>query len=537
MRDSESGEVDLRRLGDDDEISLEPLFSILWSYRRVISATAGAIALLFVLIVLHTYFTRTVRHASAEFRLLFDRADRSEYPNGLPFGASDIISNPVLVQVFSANGLDQYFSYEEFRNAIFVVQTPTVGLEMLSDEYEDRIIDQTTPAGRVRLEEQFRDRRELLEQPLYTLDYIQPASGQEVPDVLLEKVLSDILTNWARNAVESKHVFDYQIDVLSPSVLRRDLVAGDNEAIRLDTLRGRINRILTSLDELAGLPGAGLVRVGEHAVSLSDIRVQLEDLRQSKLRPLLIQVLVRGNVAGRQAVASYIEGGLFQAKLDKEEAVAREAALEKALRTNSVFNHNFNVPAAEAVEEFLERIITIASSLEAIDRPYRQRAIDRIVAAGYERARLEKDVADYEELGAWVRGDRTNPALSRSTDADGSIESRVAVMEKMEAVVAQALQQANEIYAEISERNLSTGAGLYAMTSPFSVRIGRGGFGRAVAAYGLLLTILMVTLVPAACVVHHWARRLARQSSVERARRWSAANPSQESEVARPDGT
>ena len=258
MRESESGDVDLRQLGDDDEISLEPLFNILWSYRLVIAVAAGAVAVLFVLVVLHTYFTRTVQHASAEFRLLFDRVDRGEYPNGLPFSASEIISNPVLSQVFSANGLDQYFSYEEFRNAIFVVQVPTVGLELLSDEYEMRMVEQTTPVGRANVEEQFRERRELLEQPLYTLEFVQPASGQEVPDVLLEKILSDILTNWTRYAVESKHIFDYQIDMPSPNVLRTNLVAADDEAIRLDTLRGRINRILTSLDELAGCLALGL---------------------------------------------------------------------------------------------------------------------------------------------------------------------------------------------------------------------------------------------------------------------------------------
>lgn len=257
MRDSESGEVDLGQLGDDDEISLEPLFRLLGSYRRVIAAAAAAGAVLFVLVVLHAYFTRTAQHASAEFRLLFDRADRGEYPNGLPFAASDIVSNPVLSQGFSANGLDQYFGYEEFRNAIFVVQAPTVGLEMLSDEYEDRIVAQTTPAGRASVEGQFRERRELLGQPVYTLDFIQPVRGQDVPDVLLEKILSDILTNWARYAVESKHVFEYQIDIPSPTVPRTDLVVADNDEIRLDTLRGRINRILASLDELGPCPELG----------------------------------------------------------------------------------------------------------------------------------------------------------------------------------------------------------------------------------------------------------------------------------------
>ena len=531
MRDSEPGEADLQQLGDDDEISLEPLFRILWSYRQVIVAATGVAVVLFVLFAAHAFLTRSGRHASLEFRVLFAGADRGEYPNGLPFAGSEITSTPVLSEVFSVNELAPYFNYETFRNAILIVQTPTLGLDWLIDEYNERLAGQMSPAARAVYEEEFAERRELLDQPLYTLDFVQPSGVEDLPDVLLQKVLHDILDNWARYAADSKHVFEYQVDVPGPNLLRTELVAGDNGVIRLDTLRGRSNRILRSLDELAVLPGATLVRIGEDDISLSDIRIQLEDLLRSSLRPLLVQLLSQSSTADRQAVASYIEAGLYQSRLDHTAAVADAAVLERSFQTYTSLQRYFNAPLTEPAAEFLNRVLSFAAATEAIDLPYRQGAIDRIVAAGREGVRLEKEVADYEEMAAWIRGERSTAA-----GVDG-IDSSAAAIEQMEAVVAQSLQQANAIYTEISTRNLNPSTTLYSITSPFSVRTERGGFARALLTYGLLLTILMVTLVPAACVLHHWARRLARQSSVERARRRSAASPSQDPEVARPDGT
>jgi hypothetical protein len=514
----------------DDEISLEPLFRILRSYRRAIAAAASVAVALFALFVAHRYLTGAVRHASLEFRATFDGADRGEYPNGLPFAGSDVIADPVLSQVFHENALDEYVTYEVFRSAVFVVQAPTVGLETVTAEYNLRQETDTTPAARARIDDEFRARRALLQQPLYTLDYVEPPGGDSLPNVLLEKALNDVLTVWARYAVEHRRVLDHQIDMPNPGLVRTELVAADNDAIRLDSLRVRINHILASLDELGALPGAELVRVDDAGVSLSDIRLQLRDLLQSSLRPLLIQTLSRRNAADRQAVASYVEGRLFQARVDKQEAVARTAVLENALRAYTTFDRYFAVPPAEQAAEFLNRVLSFAKSVEAVDLPYRQEAVDRIVAAGELAARLDTEVADYEEMAAWIRGERSNAAL---VGAPGGIEGQIA---SLEAAVAQSLERATQIYTEISARNLSPGTTLYTVTSPVSIRTEHAAFGRAAAAYGLLLTILLITVVPLACVVHHWASGLARQSAIERARRRAGAVTLQESEAGRPDG-
>lgn len=518
---------------DDDEISLDPLFRILWSYRKPIAAAVGTIVVVFVLAALHTYVTRTVQRASVEFRVPFEGTGRGEYPNGLPFAATDIVSDPVVSQVFSDNALEEYFPFEDFRSAVFVAQVPTIGVQTLSAEYEARIGTQTTPAARASLDEQFRERRRLLQEPRYTLNFVQPPRGAEVPDVLLEKVLNDILADWARYAVDRKHVLEYEVDVPNVNVLRTDLVPGDNSFVALDVLRGRINRIAGSVDELARLPGADMVRVGEQNVSLLDVRVQLEDLLESDLRPLLVQMLSGAGSAERQAIASYLEGRLLQARVDEKEAAERASVVERTLKGNTAFNHTFSVPSQADADEFLQRIITIASSLESIDRPYQQAAMDRIIAAGEAHAKAQKEVADYEEMAGWLTGRNSNALLSRTDPRPAAVESRVAAIR---TALTRLLNQIGEIHTEISARNLNGGTSLFSVTTPFSVRIERAAFGRTITAYGLLLLLLTITIVPGACIVHHWARGVARRSNAARARRASAASPSRGGGSGRPDG-
>ena len=496
---------------DDDEISLEPLFRILWSYRRPIWAAVGVAVVLFVLVVLHLLYGRPYeQRANVEFRVLFEGADRGQYPNGLPFSDAEIVTNPVLMQVFQANDLERYLSYERFRAAVFVSEVRNLAVETLSAEYDRRLEGPINTTFVARLEEQFRARRDLLREPLYSLEFLRPA-GVELPDALLDKVLNDILAAWAEYAVDHRHAFAYQVDLPGENLIRADLVAADNDVIGLDTLRGRIDRILVSLDELAALPGADLVRVGADGRSLSDVRARLEEVLRSGVRPLLLQALGQGSAADRRVAAGYIEGRLFQAALDKDEAAANVAILEQTLRANTAFNHTFSVPDQENVDQFVDRIIAIALSLERIDRPYQERAMDRIVAAGAVRARAEKELADYREMAALLGGNRSSAGAA----AAGNLRAQLA---RLRDQVAQLLQQARDIHVELSASSLNPAAGVYAVTGPVMIRTARGAVGRAIIMYGLLLTVLTLTLVPLACIVHHTARRVARQSHAARDR-------------------
>src|SRR5438552_1153261 len=120
---------------NEREISLKPLFLTIWAYRRVIAASVSATLIIFVLVTLGLYLLQPAeRRATLPFRLVFDGANKNQYPNGLPFGTADIISPPVLGAVYDANDLKRYGSYEDFKNRIFILESNR-DLQLLEFEY------------------------------------------------------------------------------------------------------------------------------------------------------------------------------------------------------------------------------------------------------------------------------------------------------------------------------------------------------------------------------------------------------------------
>ncbi len=519
-----------RPTGYDDEISLEPLFGILWSYRRVAAAAAGALVVLFVLGTLRMYLIHPAeRHASVEIRLLFDGATLGEYPNGLPFAASEIISDAVLINVFAADELDRYMSYPRFKSRLVVIESPNAGLELLTREYRARA-QNLSLTDRIRLEEEYRQEREALRQPLYTLSFIHPAGTGEMPLVLLNKVFRDILATWAEEAIERRRVLRHQIELPNPDALLSDFVARSHPFVRLDVLRNTLNRILGGLHDVAALPGASVATVGEvdERVSLVEVRRRLEDLLNAGLRPLLIGALNTGTGTDRQILAGYIESRLLQSRMDREAVAVRTKALQEALQAYQMVDRGFDTARSRTISDpVLDRIIAL--SIEATDLPYRRRVVDRMIAAGDDAAGVEREIAEYQAMLAWVHGERPSQAAEAGPGAR-------AIGERVDAIqvdIVQALRQAEALLTEISAHNLNPGTALYSVMDPFVEQVERTVTLGTIVAYAVLLLIVSLTVVPLACVVHHWAGRLAgRQPSSRRA---EANDPSRPLEAASPD--
>jgi len=512
-------------LGYDDEISLEPLVRVLWSYRRVLAAAAATVAVLFALGALGLYLTQPAEQkASLEFQLLFEGATSGRYPSGQPFAISEIADDPVLTKVFAADNLGRYLPYEALKSSVTVLESPNTGLEFLLLEHRTKM---ARPSLRIedrrRLEEEYRTKREALRQPRYTLHFISPAEARELSPTLLNKILNDILVVWGEDAIK-RRVLDYQVEILNPETLVPDFIARDHSFVRLDVLRSRLDRILASLDDLAILPDVHSVTIaeGDARISLADVRRRLEDLLQFNLRPLMIGVLT-GGVEDRQFIRGYLESRLLQSRLDRDEAAGRIRVLQDALQAYVMVDRGFDAPRARQINDpLLDRIVAL--SIEATDLPYRRHVADRIVAAGKDVSVLEKDRADYEELLALLGADGARNKLA----AGGRIEERINAIQDD---IQQTLTHVNALHAEISDR-LHPGTTLYSVIGPFNVHTERVGTLRPVAAYGLLLLIVSLVVVPLACVVHHWVRHLARRQGSGRLPEPLVANGSQGIEAA-----
>ena len=508
----------------DDEISLEPLFGILWSYRRVLAASVGALVVLFVLGTLRMYLIHPAdRHASLEFRLVFDGATLGEYPSGLPFAPSEIIADAVLINVFTAAELDRYMSYGRFESRLAVIESPNAGLDLLTREYRARSDGPLPLTDRIRLEEEYRQQREALREPLYTLSFIDSVGTSEVPSALLNKVLRDILATWAEEAVERRRVLRYQIELPNPDALVSDFVSHSHPFVRLDVLRSTINRILAGLDDVASLPGARDTTVGEggERVSLQEVSRRFEDVLNVGLRPLMRGALTMGASTDRQMFAGYIEGRLLQSRMDREAAGARLTILREALQAYQMVDRGFDTARSRRITDpVLDRIVAL--SVEATDLPYRRRVVDRIIAAGDDTAAVEREVSEYQELLAWALGERPSQA-ARADLGSRAIGERV---DEIQANVERALRQAVALLAEISARNLNPGTALYSIVDPFVEQTERTVTLGTIVAYAVLLLIVSLTVVPLACVVHHWARHLAGRNPSSRRPGADAVDPS-----------
>ena len=191
---------------DDEEILLRPYFAIL-SYRKVMAIALLAVLGVFVLGAMGAYvLLPPERNATIEFRLLFDGADRGQYPSGTKFSATEIVATSVVTEVFAANSLGRFGRFEDFKDALFVQQS-NPELDLLSYEYQAKLADtKLTPVDRARIEEEFRKKRESLSDPRFSLSLRRHERFKAMPRSLMEKVLNDTLATWARQADERRGV-------------------------------------------------------------------------------------------------------------------------------------------------------------------------------------------------------------------------------------------------------------------------------------------------------------------------------------------
>jgi hypothetical protein len=224
MTNKQNQEPDgLQRLGaDDDEIPSRPYFEALWSYRTLIGAALLAVLVVFILAAAYLYVSRpTGRIATIEFRLLFDGADKNQYPNGTRFSATEIVFTPVLTEVFRVNELQRFGRFEEFKDALFIQQS-NPEIDLLSSEYQARLADaKLTSVGRARVEEEFRKKREALTDPRFSLTLRRQERFSSMPRSLMEKILNDTLSTWAKQADERKGATKYNIAMFSQNILNR----------------------------------------------------------------------------------------------------------------------------------------------------------------------------------------------------------------------------------------------------------------------------------------------------------------------------
>jgi hypothetical protein len=514
-----------RQPGEEDGISLKPILITLWGRRWILGGTVAAAMLLFALAAAGLYaLAPRERVASIAFRTMFDGSDRGRYPNGTPFSSADVIASPVLTDVFAQNDMERFGPFEDFKNAIFVVDS-SPEINMLSYAYEAKLSEpRLTPVMRASLEEEFRRKRESM--PVsYSLNFRRTERTKLMPPALMSKVLHDTLATWARHAAQRKGVLKYDVAVLSRNILPASLVETEDYIVIVDILRSKILRTLANIDRVAGLPGANIARTGERKVSLAEVRANLQDVYRFKVQPLIGLIRSTGLSKDPQLAILYLENQLFQNRLDGTEADGRVRTLQNSLRQYMQEDRQLvaapqqsGQPAEGAPgqpmgtiipqfgESFLDRLAQM--STQNNDVKFRQDITERVIAEGVKAVALEKDTAYYQDLITSLKG-----ALGRRASGEPpAVRERAGELVKARAAEAlddllQSLDQVNAIYAQLSADNLNPDTMLYAITAPFSVRATSALNRRAIAFAGIMVFLLSAVAAAFACLGYGYFRR------------------------------
>ncbi len=508
----------------EEEISFKPMFRILWSYRRRIETVLAAIVAILVIAMLTGYILLpSEKIAGLTFRLTFEGVDKGQYPNGTRFSTDEIVSTPVLSEVYANDRLETYFpNFEDFKNSIFMMEANR-DVELLDYEYQARLSDtKLTPVDRARIETEYKQKRQSLSAPIYSLNFRRDERAVTMPGSLVNKVLEDVLATWARQADQRKGALKYNIPIYSRNILQKEFVEAEDYIVAVDVLRAKIVRIDKGIDELAKLPGAAVIRVGPERISLREVKANLEDILRFKLQPLVGMIRGAGLSKDPKYVMTYLDNQLFQIKLEREEELAKVKTLQESLRTYMADRPTLAVQAGQQGttagagargsasletpalipqfgESFLDRLVAL--STQNNDIKYRQDLTDKIIDEAMPTATLDREVMYYEELIKDFKGLGAGGSGAERAAAIQIVKNRT--NEAMDGIL-RALDQINTIYLELSAQNLNPQTILYRVTTPFTTRTERSFTLRTAALYGALVMLLALILVPVGCLVHHY---------------------------------
>ena len=489
------------------DFSFLPIIRTLWSYRRTI--WLGLLITMFAFVVVAVFaYIRMPREtlASIGFRLNFKGAEQDEYPNGTRFSSAEIVSTPVLEEVFKRNELQRYTPFAAFKESMFVLHA-NPDLEMLSYEYQAKLADnRLTPVDRARIEEEFRQKRDSIKSPAYSLNMRRSETVMNVPSAMLAKVLQDTLSIWAAQAAERKGATRYDIPVLSKNSLKLDAFGTADYVITVDMLRGTLERVLASVEAMARIPGAEAVRLGDEQFSLADVRAHAEDLIRFHVEPLL--GIIRANGIARPGARPdiYFQDRLTEVQVRREEVRQRMASLQQAL---NAYQQTPGMPSAmttgdsrpgvtpQVSESFIDKLVQL--SQKADDVEYRQDLTNRVIAEGSALADASRQVEYYQTMVKAFASAR--PARNEAVEAEVTRRTK-----ELQSEIGRTLDRVEALYRLISQQNLNPDSVVYSVTAPFIVRTTSALTPRTIAFYFLMTLFAALLIIPVACLAHEYFR-------------------------------
>jgi len=492
----------------DDEINLKDIILALWGYRVKIVVISMAITLVIIAAGSFIYLGQQKRSmAKMQISLDFEGVENNQYPNGMKFSTSDILSMTVLSKVYKENSLEEYMKLPVFKTGISVIQTND-SIGFLEYDYAAKLSDKKLNVDqRKRLETEFLEKKRNALVPVYTL--LWDTSGVSIPSDIIAKVMNDIMQTWAEYAVRVKGAVKYQIFLTSRNVLSKEDIECEDYLIGVDILRLGIKRVKNDINKLMTIPGAITMRTGKDRISLGDIKYRLADLVNFKLSPLGGLIQHTGISKDVELSRAYLLNRIFELDRKNEEAVGTVSVYERSMDkymqlamgvvptiisgtsvpSSSMSGMTGNVPAMipQVGSSFLTSLIEMAQ--ENSDAKFRQGITQRIIDAGLERVDIDGELKYYQLLLKQL----TNNGSTNKSTKKFIASSKIKIEDTMDNVFTSlmgAIDELNNMYHELCKMNLNPASVLYTVTQPLYMVVEKPIKAKKIMMYMILAWIL-----------------------------------------------
>lgn len=458
---------------DGEEASID-IIGILGAYgRRSVVLAAAVAGLVAVVGVLYLFWGQPVRRASVlEFRPTFTGVVDGQYPNGLAFASSDVAAGPIVDLIYDANNIQEYCAREVFRSGFFVEQRSDQSA-FLGAEYQSQLSDaRITPVERQRLQAEYEAKREAL--PVqFRLVFVKPRECAAIPQVVVTKSMTDVLTTWASESETRRGVLNQQAQVLTPASLDVGVSEEGSRLLRADLVRTAISRVISNVDDVAALPGAELIRLGPERFTFLEARNKLTDLLRSRLEPLVItaaQSMVRESLV-------WVTEIIAAADRDRDAAEGRADAYRIALGlySGTAQSAQANRASTLAPNANSSDVQTLSPQ---IDRTFIDRIVEMSEANSTFRQDLTKSMVEamVQSVSARERSGYYQRLLQSLRDARGGQMTTAELDGRLTQIVDQGkalTKQFNDLYDEFSRVSLRAAAAMYQTEKPVTTEVYR----------------------------------------------------------------
>jgi hypothetical protein len=457
---------------DDSSPTIDILQLVRDHGRQATLVAIGTAFLVAAVAAFYLFWGQPVRRASVlEFRPTFTGVAQGQYPNGLAFAGSDVAAAPIVDLVYDGNLIAEYCSREAFRGGFFVEQRSDASA-FLDAEYQSRLSDaRITPVERQRLQAEYEAKRAAL--PVqFRLVFVKPRPCAAIPQVVVTKAMSDVLTTWASESETKRGVLNLQVEVLTPAVMDVGLSEESSRLLRADLIRTALWRVANNVKNVGEIPGSELVRLGSNRTTFAEIHNKVIDLVRSRLEPLVAtagQSMVRESTqwvtetvasAEREQQAAEGRAAAYLTALREYSGAAQTAQANRASAPTGAQGTDVQTLSPQVDRTFIDRIVEMSEA----NTTFRRTLTESMVKASVDAVAAKDRAEYYRRLLQSLRSPSSSSLEPAQVDA------------RLNEIVSQAkalIADFNSLYDEFSRVSLRAAASLYQTDKPVTTEVSR----------------------------------------------------------------